>query len=254
MVARPRLGELVLSMRPFRAFRILGAFILLVAFAVSWVPAGAEENLLLNGDLDDGTGPRPTHWLGANLFPQHAGDTLVWSHQPGFPGELRIASSGGDTAEWSQTISLSQGWYHLSGDIETEGVGKTSLPPVLGIRVRGHAYGWSPPDATTWQHGDLYFRTGSMGNEVTIACQFGPPGTARFRHLRLTKESSAPPPEARQVDLDKALTQVARLDRRHSKPKLRRPYDAPTGGRWTIFAVMFLLLGVATWGWRVLGT
>ncbi len=215
--------------------------------------ARAQDNLLRNGDLKEGIAERPSGWTAANLFPQRADDTMVWTHPAGGPAELQITSSGGDTAEWSQTLGLAPGWYHLSGELMTEGIERRSLPPVLGIRVRGHAYGWTPADTAAWQQGDFYFRTGALQTEVTVACQFGPPGTAHFRHLRLTKEAGPPAAEARQVDLEKEGSKVARMDRRFSKPKLRRPYAAPVGSRWTIFALMFVLVAISAWGWMALG-
>ncbi len=203
--------------------------------------------------LIDGVAERPAGWVAANLFPQRVDETLVWTHPVGQPAELQITSSGGDTAEWSQTLSLAPGWYHLSGELLTEGIQRGSMPPVLGIRVRGHAYGWTPADTTTWQQGDFYFRTGAPQTEVTVACQFGPPGTAHFRHLRLTQEAGAPPTQARQVDLEKEGTKVARLDRRFSKPKLRRPYGPPVGSAWTVFALFGFLIAISAWGWLALG-
>lgn len=215
--------------------------------------ARAQGNLLHNGDLREGSAERPAGWVAANLFPQRADDILVWVHPADGVAELQITSNGGDTAEWSQTLSLTPGWYHLSGELMTEGIERRSLPPVLGIRVRGHAYGWTPADTSTWQQGDFYFKTGSPQTEVTVACQFGPPGTAHFRHLRLTKEYGAPPTEARQVDLEKEVKKVARLDRRYSKPKLRRPYGPPVGSRWTIFALVLGLVAISVCGWMLLG-
>ena len=229
----------------------MGALLALVALQAG--SAAAQDNVLRNGDLKQGIAERPAEWIAANLFPQRADETLRWVHPAGGPAELEITSDGGDTAEWSQTLSLTPGWYHLSGELMTEGIERKSLPPVLGIRVRGHAYGWTPADTATWQQGDFYFRTGAPQTEVTVACQFGPPGTAHFRHLRLTRESGAPPTEARQVDLEKEGTKVARQDRRFSKPKLRRPYGPPTGSRWSIYALMFALAGICAWGWLALG-
>ena len=240
-------------MRSFEVSGRVAAFILLLTVAWGVGLANAQENLLRNGELEEGVADKPADWIAANLFPQHADETLVWTHPRGLPAELRITSTGGDTAEWSQTLDLAPGWYHLSGDLMTEGIGRRSLPPVLGIRVRGHAYGWTPADTSMWQHGDFYFRTARPSTEVTVACQFGPPGTAHFRHLQLTKESNAPATDARQVDLEKEGAKVARLDRRFSKPKLRKPYETPIGSRWTIFALMFVLSAISTWGWIVLG-
>jgi hypothetical protein len=239
--------------RVFRISAEIAALVLLLLSALSLGNASAEENLLRNGDLKEGVAERPAVWVAANLFPQRAEQTLVWKHPVNGLAELQITSNGGDTAEWSQTLSLTPGWYHLSGELMTERIERRSLPPVMGIRVRGHAYGWTPADTSTWQQGDFYFRTGAPQADVTVACQFGPPGTAHFRRLRLTRESSAPPAEARQVDLEKEGTKVARLDRRFSKPKSRIRYDPPVGSRWTIFALMFALVAISWWGWIALG-
>src|ERR1035437_5245336 len=80
--------------------------LLLLALLLSVPSALADINILLNGELIEGTGNRPDHWRTESLA--HDARTFSWVRKPGGPSELRITNARPDFAQWVQTVRLSR--------------------------------------------------------------------------------------------------------------------------------------------------
>jgi hypothetical protein len=202
----------------------------------------AEENLLHNGDLREGTLNDPADWRAESL--RHDPKTFSWSQPPGAPGELQITSGKDVMARWSQTVNLAPGWYRLSGELRTENIDQGNAQ--IGVFAGGAI--WSLPIKMTrspdWNSGILYFKIG-IPREVPIVCLLvAPRGTAHFRRLLLTT-TSAPPREADQVDLETKLARFEQFTRR----TVPQGFKPPTGSRWTVPATILMLVAITLLGW-----
>jgi hypothetical protein len=204
----------------------------------------AEENLLHNGDLREGTLNDPADWRAESL--RHDPKTFSWSQPPGAPGELQITSGKDVMARWSQTVNLTPGWYRLSGELRTENIEPEQGNAQIGVFAGGVI--WSLPIKITrspdWNSGVLYFKIGTP-REVPIVCLLvAPRGTAHFRRILLTR-TSAPPREADQVDLEAKLARFEQFTRR----TVPQGFKPPTGSRWTVPATILTLVAVTLLGW-----
>ena len=224
--------------------------LLLLALLLSVPSALADRNILLNGELIEGTGNRPDHWRTESLA--HDARTFSWVRKPGGPSELRITNARSDFAQWVQTVRLDPGWYFLSGEMRIEGVDPQTGSGMIGVYVNGRGFGLSQNTrmSSDWIAGGLYFKVGDPGYSVEIVCQLqGSSGTVLFRHIRLTT-ASEPPRSAMQVDLDSVLK--ARVLR--EKRSIPKPFEKPTGSLWTYPATMLVFAAIALSGWLILGS
>jgi len=223
-------------------------FLVLAIFTAALVYA--DDNLLLNGALRDGTGDTPDHWDSVNLGPRYAADRIFsWSHQPGSDGELRLALTKLGDAEWSQTVDLRPGWYHVSGEIQSK-VDNRVTAAYIAVKAQGKTYSYPASECgSAWNPNDFYFRVGKGGQSVAVVCRLDGRGSAFFRHLRLIKMSEPIPPSAERIDI--AATGVDAAMRQNGLAA--EPYSTPVGNPWSVAVFMALLLGVAVAGWLTLG-
>ena len=203
-----------------------------------------DDNLLLNGDLREGTLNSPADWRAESL--RHDPKTFSWSQSSGAPGELQITSGKDVMARWSQTVNLAPGWYRLSGELRTESIEPGQGNAQIGVFAGGVL--WSLPIKMTrsadWNSGVLYFKIATP-REVPIVCLLvAPRGTAHFRRILLTR-TPAPPREADQIDLEAKLARFERFTRR-TIPQVFQP---PTGSRWTVPATILMLVAITLLGW-----
>jgi hypothetical protein len=212
--------------------------ILLVALLLCTGAGTADENLLRNGELREGTLNSPAYWRAQSL--RHDSKTFAWSHPQDAPGELQITRANADMAVWSQTVDLAPGWYRLSGELHAENIDPHG-DVLIGISAGGDTLSLpiKVTSSSDWISGVLYFKIG-IPREVQIRCMMGvSPGTVRFRRILLTK-ASAPPREAAQIDIE-AITvqgdQIAWEDR------------PPRGNPWTVPATILLLAAITLLGW-----
>ena len=186
----------ILMGRPLSAVLALSLVLILSARS----SASGEENLLLNSDLSAGTS-MPDHWKPSRRV---GCESFEWSHSPGAPGELRISDAPGKDAAWTQKISVSPGWYHLSADLRAEDAGHTG-GAYLAI-ISGAVAALVPWHPASWERDGLYFRAGADNNPIEVRCGLISPThrtKAFFRDIKLTKASGAHPAGAQQFDLDK---------------------------------------------------
>jgi len=230
---------------------VKGSSILLAALLLCTGAGRADENLLRNGELREGTPNSPAYWRADSL--RHDSKTFAWSHLPGARAELQIARAEADMAFWSQTVDLVPGWYRLSGQLRTENVDPRGNV-MIGVYAGGSAVGLpiKLSSSSDWNSGVLYFKIG-IPRELRIVCMLGAsPGTVHFRRILLAK-ASAPPREAAQVDLEAILAQRERLATQVTRQAARRrvphPFRRPASNLWTVPATILVLAAITLAGW-----
>ncbi|MGO9452428.1 MAG: hypothetical protein ACLQDV_15515 [Candidatus Binataceae bacterium] len=226
---------------------VRGSLLLLALLLLApW--AWGEANILLNGELNEGTGSTPSDWHTESLL--RDASTFSWVRKPGDPGGLRIAMARPGFARWSQEVRLKPGWYLLSGEMRIEGNSRQTGGAMIGVYVNGRSFGLSQDFdvSSNWVTGSLYFKVGDPGSSIEIVCQLeGASGTVFFRHLRLTA-ASEPPLTARKVDLGSVFQERALIEKR----SIPEPFEKPTGTLWTFPVTMLVFAALALSGWRIL--
>ncbi len=219
---------------------VIVAVLLLMSVGLS----RADDNLLFNGDLTQGSLNDPLDWRTDSL--RHDPKAFSWIHPPGAPGELQIKGIPSDFAQWSQKLRVTPGWYRLSGELRTEAVQPGHGSVSIGITVNGTTLTLpiEGQSFTHWTVGALYFRVGAPLEIQVVCLMAGSSGTARFRRLRLVA-TAAPTSDANQVDLEAMLAQRARLAR--SSPP--HPFAYPHGSPWTVPAAIGALVAITLCGW-----
>ncbi len=226
---------------------VKSSIILLVALLFCTGAGTADENLLRNGDLLEGTLNTPAYWRADSL--RHDSKTLVWSRPPGAPAELQITGAEADMASWNQTVNLAPGWYRLAGELRTEKIDPHG-DVLMGVYASGSTCGLpiKVTSSSDWNSGVLYFKIGKP-REVRIVCMVGAsPGTVHFRRIVLTR-ASAPPREAAQIDFEALLAQRAQLARPPAASAVPRPYQRPASNPWTVPATILVLAAITLSGW-----
>ncbi len=217
-----------------------------------WLSIGAfaEDNLVRNGDLTEGSGDIPGDWRTASQSEVKVRSSFLWEHQPESPGELRLINPKPNITDWSQTITLSSGWYFLTGEIKA--AGSRDELATIGIHVLGHEFGSTPLETAVgrgqWSRTQLYIKIGSDRRNVQIICQLEGRGDASFRHIKLVAAPGPPPPGAPEADLT-AIRQKAPTASHGADPTAFSP---PQGRPWSIVALLLALIGITLWGWSAL--
>ncbi len=225
-------------------YSVKSSSLLLVALLLCTGAGTADENLLHNGDLREGTLDRPAYWRAESL--RHDSKTFLWSHPPVSPSELQITGAKADMARWSQTVNLAPGWYRLSGELRTENVNPEQGNTMIGVDASGKTWGLpiKVTSSSDWNSGALYFKIGTLG-ELQIVCVLdASPGTVHFRRILLTK-ASAPPREADQLDLEAIFAEREQRERR----AIPRPFARPSGSPWTMLSTILVLAAITLLGW-----
>ena len=188
-----------------RRFGVLGAIrealLFLVINLLFAAPSfAAEQNLLLNGDLEAGLSDTPEHWT---KTPNAPAESFKWSHGHGQPAMLEIATIEDSLHRipyWTQTVNLTQpGWYYLRADVKTEA-------PSTGaaIRVKGmYAAAGAVQNNAEWRPMEVYFEIARPDETVQIGFGVRAPsaGSAFFRDLKLNHIAGSPPPGSRRLDI-----------------------------------------------------
>jgi len=204
----------------------------------------ADDNLLLNGELVQGTLNTPDHWRTDSL--RHNSKAFSWIHPPDMSGELRINGSASDFERWSQKLRLAPGWYRLSGELRAEAIQSGQGSVSIGVSF-GETTLTLPIEvgsSMSWIDGSLYFKVGTP-IEIQVVCMLaGSSGEAYFRHLRLVA-TTAPPPNANQADLEAIRARLTSRSR-HSRSK---PFARPRGKPWTVLAAIAALIAATISGW-----
>ncbi len=222
----------------------------------NWSSLGADENPVPDGDIPSGdlinaSHGEPADWERVSqryLSSEQVAQTFTSAQVAGSPPELRLTNGKSNVVHWDRPARLPPGIYKLSGEMHPVGLDPMLDSATIGISTVKSTFGssFSPPDhSTQWQKGGLYFKIGKAARKVKITCRLEGRGTVSFRRIELTRLSNPPESSATVVDLDKFPDPDELIP--------PRPYDAPTGRPWTVFAAMFLLAAISFSGWIALG-
>jgi hypothetical protein len=217
---------------------IVAIIFVLIGFA-SAQQTSALKQLLINGDLSKGSENQPDLWRMDAWVNDPSAVSFEWDHPPnGGPGQVEVTALKENDARWLQSLSLTEGWYFLSGEIKTENVGNDKTGANISI-MDDSIMTTELKGTTDWTHVNLYFRVGRKGADVDVALRVGGfgslnTGKAWFRNVSMIPVD-APPPNAQQTfDLEKI--------RAAGQP-------APIGKPYSLVLTYLLLLGVAYAGW-----
>jgi len=255
---------------PSLARRRFAALLVLLAALHTPVRCAAADNLLLNGDLSQGSGTMPADWAQRSPYGWYRSDTTAfsWSHASGVPAELRITEQANEMDRWIQTVSLSAGWYLLSAEVRAEDLALDTVATAeLGIDQSSELWGveTDPKRHAQWTRIEVYFKVPASYPRVRIDCALKSPGRAFFRDLRLVRSSGPPSPASPQFNLDLLPCEMAprwptkRGTLRHFQLIEERVAQARGSGQsfvrriWTVEVVMALTLVIAIAGWLALG-
>lgn len=162
----------------------------------------ANDNVVLNGDLTQGSGVLPDHW--ANQAWDANSVTFKWNHTAGAPGELEISSTKANDANWSQVVNLGAGWYHFTASLKAENI------PESGTGVHLWAESWiNSPDlhgTTDWKTVGFYLKVGES-THITFGCRLGGfsnlnSGTGFCKDFKGVKTEEPPADAGPRFDLD----------------------------------------------------
>jgi dolichyl-phosphate-mannose-protein mannosyltransferase len=218
--------------------RFAGVAILLLIFFAGAPRANAGE-LLHNGDLSKGSGNQPDMWRTEAWINDPDAVAFNWSPPlNGGSGVLEVNAIKADDARWMQSLSLTPGWYYMSVDIRTEGVGDGNSGATISVMEDGIM---SPEikGTTNWTREGLYMRVGKKGADVEVALRVGGfgslnTGKAFFRNASVVS-IDAPPANAKPVfDLEKI--------RKDAEP-------VPIGKPLSLILTYLLLITIAYAGW-----
>jgi hypothetical protein len=139
----------------------------LVLFTCSW--AAAAGNLIVNGNLTEGSGISPEGWQSHQW---HTGGSVL-SWQPGASGgQLQIVSKEPNDAQWVQHLRLGPGWYHFSAQLRSHDVGSENTGASLCL-LQNWVSSQELHGDHDWQNVDFYVKEGGGGAEVDLACRLG---------------------------------------------------------------------------------
>ncbi|HYA34956.1 MAG TPA: hypothetical protein VEF03_05020 [Candidatus Binataceae bacterium] len=231
----------------------MSRWIAVTMFAVCAISIAAtalcDDNLLVNGDLSQGSKDTPLVWRADTLIA--TAGSLQWIHPADAPGELRISNDGSNIAQWSQPVDLDRGWYLLTAEMRSDA--KPANGVVLGIRIGGRTFGVSPGEGRAWSHVGAYFKLGDREEydaKPEIVCQLSAKGAVSWRQIRLIKVAQEPA-SGRYAQIDVAQALAARSERKSiARPKR---YALAAGAPWTVPFVMLLFAAIAVAGWVRLG-
>ena len=225
------------------ALMACAATILMIATALS-AHAARGGNLILNGDLTEGSEQQPDDWRTEAWVNEPAAFAYTWIHpQNEAPGQLEVNAIKPNDARWMQSLTLAPGWYHFSAEVRTENVGTKETGATISIMEDGAM----SPDirgTTGWQTVGFYLQVGATGADVEVALRVGGYGSlnagrAFFRNVHAEKITSPPPGATPVYDLAAI--------RKASQPQ-------PVGHPITLWATFVVLALVAYYGWRLFGS
>jgi hypothetical protein len=225
----------------------LSAIALMIALAAGlaasrdlWAAqSGPAQNLVVNADFSKGAGAAPDHWQTESWDQKPDVSSYAWIHQPGEPAQLEVINAKPNDARWMQAINLDPGWYYLSVQVRTEGVGDKQTGASLSIMEDG-AMSHDVRGTTPWREIGFYLKVGNRGGDIQVACRLGGyaslnTGHAFFRDVKVVSVK-APAPGEPSFDLDTVRKESA---------------EPPVGKPWTLAATFILLAAISYFGWTM---
>lgn len=182
--------------------------IILTTLCWLWIGEGLvqAQNILLNGDLTNGSGKAPNGWKTAGWNNSSDVTTYGWHQAPGEAPSIEVNNAKPNDSYWFQKLHLSEGWYSLSAEIRAEGVAEAGVGANLSI-VEDGMISEQFHGTTNWKKVGFYLKVGSAGAELPFACRLGgfanlSTGKAFCRDLEVTKIAAPPPGANPSYDLD----------------------------------------------------
>ena len=223
--------------------RRLALAIAAVGLLASGRPAFAQANLLHNGDFKTGSGDTIDGWQN-DAWIQGPGTTDYHWIRPadGQPGEAELFTHKDNDARWKQPITLTPGWYEISVEARTEKV----LQFFTGVSISTLDNGVGSADLKNdndWKRLNFYLKVGPKGADVDVCLRLGgymnlTRGHAFFRNARLVRSDAPPAGAGHSYDLDAVR---------------KAQFSGPIGSPWSLVLTFLLLLGLAGFGWSLLG-
>jgi hypothetical protein len=147
------------------------AVAIIASLFIAWsapLPAAADDNILTNPNLTEGTGNDPVGWVPA----AHVLELSTFNWLPQNPPELDVSSPQPNDAFWAQDLLLGPGWYHFTASVRSENVPEGNAGASLSIVDLGIG---SPGVSGTsdWQNVGFYVKVGACGAEGRLACRLG---------------------------------------------------------------------------------
>jgi len=198
---------------------------------------GAAHNLVVNADFSKGAGESPDHWRTESWEQKPDVTSYAWIHQPGEPAQLEVNNAKPNDARWMQSLNLDPGWYYLSTQVRTEGVGDKATGASISIMEDG-AMSHDVRGTTPWREIGFYLKIGSRGGDIDIACRLGGyaslnTGRAFFRDVKVLRVK-APAQGEPSFELDTVRKESA---------------EPPAGKPWTLAGTFILLAAISYFGW-----
>jgi hypothetical protein len=204
--------------------------------------ADMGRNLLLNGDLRQGSDDAPDHWRSEAWEQKPGTTTFRWLHSSSKLGELSVTNHKPNDARWTQSLTLPAGWFYLSALIRAQNVPRSGRGASLSI-LEGAIGSVDLHGTTEFEQRGFYLKVGPRGADVEVACRLGGfgslnTGTAICTDLKAVAIEAPPPGAGPTFDLD----------------EVRRQYTTPpVGSPWTLAAAFAFTLALALFGWTMLG-
>jgi hypothetical protein len=154
------------------------------------------QNVLLNGDLSQGSGKAPEGWKTAGWNNSVDATIYTWNHSPGEPATIEVKNAKPNDSYWFQKIHLAEGWYYLSASIRAEGVPPEGVGVNLSI-IEDGMISEQFHGTTDWKKVGFYLKIGSAGAELPLGCRLGgfanlSTGKAFCRDLQVARIDSPP--------------------------------------------------------------
>jgi hypothetical protein len=132
--------------------------------------AGADDNILSNPDLTEGSGNDPNGWVQA----EHVTGVSAFSWLPAQdPPELDVSSPQSNDAFWAQALHLEPGWYHFAASIRSENVPQGPSGVALSLVDMGGIGSTELHGTTDWQNVGFYVKVGECGAYGRLGCRLG---------------------------------------------------------------------------------
>jgi len=225
-----------------RHFVITVASFVIAVTAAADPSSGAPHNLLTNADLSRGSGNSCDGWRTDAWILSPTATNFAWiAPDEGHPGQLEVDTMHDNDARWSQTLSLSGGWYRISVWARSEDV----LPYFTGANISVLEDGIVSADLRgnqPWQQLVLYLKIPPYGADIDVALRLGgytnlTRGRAFFHDPEVIRIDAPPAGATHVYDLGEIRKTEA---------------GGPIGSRWTLYATFLVLAVMAAIGWRLL--
>jgi hypothetical protein len=224
-----------------RLFLAIAVSFLFALAAAADSSSDTPRNLLTNANLARGSGESCDGWRTDAWILSPTATSFTWiAPADGHPGQLEVDTMHDNDARWSQTLSLTGGWYRISVWARSE----DALPFFTGANISVLEDGIISADlrgTQPWQQLVLYLKIPPYGADIDVALRLG-------GYMNLTRgKAFFHDPEVVRIDAPPAgATHIYDLG------AIRKTEaGGPIGSRWTLYATYLVLAVAAVIGWRL---